>query len=380
MKRSYQVIVVGAGPAGSTLAFELASRGIRILLLERAVFPRYKCCAGGLTVKAANLLRFNINTFVDDVISSMFVTFRGSSPFHRYSTVPIMYTVMRETFDYALAKKAQEAGVDILQGVEAHAIRVNDLDVEVSTTMGSFRSEFVVGADGARSQVRKSMDIKCSGYIVGLQTEVQVTKKELAKWKSRIGIDIGRIRGGYGWVFPKAKHLSIGIAAPVERAKGLKNIYYEYLDSLKLGQRTILRWTASQLPICIGQPIVSQPRAILIGDAAGLADPLSGEGLYNAILSAKLGGNSIERAMTNCDVTLNDYSDAIATKIVPQMKIAYIFSKVLSQLPKQLFGVLNKDERVWQTCSKMLRGEIDYVTIKNKVSNLGGLYSLVSRI
>jgi flavin-dependent dehydrogenase len=207
-----------------------------------------------------------------------------------------------------------------------------------------------------------------------------VTKKELAKWKSRIGIDIGRIRGGYGWVFPKANHLSIGIAAPVERAKGLKNIYYEYLDSLKLGQRTILRWTASQLPICIGQPIVSQPRAILIGDAAGLADPLSGEGLYNAILSAKLGGNSIERAITNCDVTLNDYSDAVATKIVPQMKIAYIFSKVLSQLPKQLFGVLNKDERVWQTCSKMLRGEIDYVTIKNKVSNLGGLYSLVSRI
>jgi hypothetical protein len=62
------------------------------------------------------------------------------------------------------------------------------------------------------------------------------------------------------------------------------------------------------------------------------------------------------------------------------MKTAYVFSKVLSQLPKRLFGILNKDERVWQACSKLLRGEIDYVTIKNKVSNLGSLYSFVSRI
>jgi geranylgeranyl reductase family protein len=382
VRHSYQVIVIGAGPAGATLAFELANRGIRTLVLERKTLPRDKCCAGGLTVKAAQLLGINIDNLIEDVIYHAMVTCPGKNPYYGHSAVPIMYTVKRETFDHALVKRAQEAGAEILQGIEARAIQIKDLGVEVSTAIGSFFSEFIVGADGSRSQVREAMDvdiIKSKALIVGLQTDVSVTKKELARWKSQIGIDIGRIRGGYGWVFPKADHLSIGIGAPSDKAKGLKNILSEYRDSLKLGQHTVLRWNAGLLPVCVEQPIVSRDRAILIGDAAGLADPLTGEGLHNAILSARLGAAAIEKALNNADVLLDDYRNALATTIIPQMKIAHVFSKVLTQLPKQLFKVLSKNERVWPACCNMLCGEIDYITIKNKVSSLGKLHSFVSR-
>jgi geranylgeranyl reductase family protein len=382
LRRNLQVIVIGAGPAGATLAFELANRGIRTLVLERKILPRYKCCAGGLTVKAAQLLGIDIDNLIEDVIYRAMVTFRGNNPFYGSSAVPFMYTVRRETFDHALVQRAQEAGAEVLQGVAARAIRITDLGVEVATAAGSFRSEFLVGADGPRSQVRKAMDIdviKNKALIVGLQTDVRVTQKELARWKSQIGIDIGRIRGGYGWVFPKSDHLSIGVGALADKARGLKNILAQYRDSLKLGQHTVLRANAGLLPACIDTPVVSQDRAILIGDAAGLADPLSGEGLHNAILSARLGAAAIDRALNNSGVLQDDYRNALAVAIIPQMKIAHVFSKVLAQLPGQLFRVLNKNERIWPAWCHMLCGEIDYITIKNKIRSLGRLYDLIVR-
>lgn len=380
MQPNYQVIIVGAGPAGSVLAYELAARRIKVLVLERAVLPRYKCCAGGLTVTAAELLGTNIEGVVDDTIFGAIVTFKGSDPYYGHYAQPIMYTVMREKFDHALVERAQEAGADILQGLEVYSIEVSSLGVEVSTARGSFRSEFVAGADGARSRISKAMAIaKHNAHIVGLETEVRVPREELARWQSRIGVDIGRLGRGYGWVFPKASHLSVGFACPIEEAKGLRRVFHEYLDSLRLGQYTIVRRAAGLVPVCVGQPIVARGRVLLVGDAAGLADPVTGEGLHSAILSAQLGAASIERALTRGDVTLDDYSAAVAATIVPQMKVAFLFSKALSHVPAKIFGVLNRDERLWKACCNMLRGETDYVTIKKKITGLGGLYSLISR-
>jgi len=352
-----------------------------VLVLDRAVFPRYKCCAGGLTVKAAKLLDININGLADDVISGAIVTFKGSKPYYGHSASPIMYTVMREGFDHALVKRAQDAGADILEEVEAHGIQVSTRGVEVSTAMGSFWSEFVAGADGAGSRVAKAMNIaKHDAHIVGLESEIRVTREELAKWKSRIAIDIGRTQGGYGWVFPKADHLSVGISCRADKAKGLRRVFREYLDSLKFGRHTIARCAAGLLPVCVGQTVVAQGRAIVLGDAAGLADPLTGEGMHNAILSAQLGAAVIQKALSSGEAALGDYSETVAATIIPQMKLACVFSKMLSQLPVKLFRVLNQDERVWKACCYMLRGEMDYVTIKNRVSSLGKLYSLISHI
>jgi geranylgeranyl reductase family protein len=378
---SHQVIIVGAGPAGSTLAYELAVRKIKVLVLERARLPRYKCCAGGLTVKAAELIGVNITGLVDDVVSGAIITFKGNNPYHGNSDSPIMYTVRRETFDYALVKRARRAGADILEGVEARTVQFGSRNVKVSTTMGSFEAEFVAGADGARSLVAKSMGIiKHNAYVVGLACEVKVGEEELVKWRSRIGIDIGRIRGGYGWVFPKSDHLSIGIACPADKAKGLKHIFREYLDSLELGQCTVNRWGAGFLPILVGTPTVARGRAMLLGDAAGLVDPLTGEGIFNAILSAQIGASAVEKALLRGGVELNDYSDALGAIMVPQMKEAFVFSKVLSRLPAKLFKILNQDNKVWKACCGMLRGEMDYVTIRKKVSSLGGLYDFISHI
>jgi geranylgeranyl reductase family protein len=380
LQRNYDVIIVGAGPAGATLAYELVSRGIRVLILEKAALPRYKCCAGGLTIRAAKLLGINIDGVIDNAISSAVVTFAGANPYRGSFPEIIMYTVMREKFDYALVKRAEKAGADILEGLEAQEIHLNDTNVDVSTSAGNFRSQFVAGADGAKSIVARALGVeRNSNNIVGIETEVMVADEELVRWKSQIAIDLGRIPSGYAWVFPKADHLSIGIACLADKAKDLKLRYWQFMKSLNFSHYTIARWDSSLLPFCTGQVVVARGRAILVGDAAGLADPLSGEGLHNAILSAQLAAPAMEKSLRCGEILLGDYLKSVEEKIIPEMKIAYVFSRVLAQFPPALFKRLEREERVWKGCCYMLRGEINYSTIKNKISTIGGLYNLVLR-
>ena len=110
MKSRYEVIIVGAGPAGATLAYELASKGVKVLLLEKETLPRHKCCAGGLTVRAARLLGTDIHEVVEGAVSGAVITLRGDNPYCGHHDQTLMYTVMRDRLDFALAKRARRPG------------------------------------------------------------------------------------------------------------------------------------------------------------------------------------------------------------------------------------------------------------------------------
>lgn len=370
--RDYEVIIVGAGPAGATMAYELASRQIKVLVLEKAVFPRYKCCAGGLTVRSAALLGTNIDSFVENTISGAVVTFAGDGRYQGSSDKVMMYTVDRERFDFALMKRAQEAGAHILQGLEAKAIDFGDRDVRTSTTDGDFYSRFIVGADGAGSLVARALGINTSkNHLAGVQAEVRVTDQELAKRKSEIAIELGRVSNGYAWVFPKSQHLSIGVACVAGKAKALRRYCREFLESLSLGRYTIARWGSGIIPVCTGSAVCTRGRAVLLGDAAGLADPLTGEGIHGAILSAQLAAPAIEKSLQLGEVRLDDYRKSVEERIVPEARTAHVFSRVLGLFPREVFRLLEEDERIWEAGCKMMRGEINYSAIESMINALG---------
>lgn len=374
LKPESDVIIVGCGPAGATLAYELASKGIRVLVLEKTKFPRYKCCAGGLTIKAAHLLGEDLHGLVDNAISDVTIALSGRNPYHGYSSEPIMYTVTREKFDLALMKRAEKAGVDLLQDREVRSIAFNREGVDVSTVEGNLRCKIIAGADGARSVVARAAGADVNKQrLIAIETEVLVDRNELARWKSHVAIDIGRIPAGYGWVFPKASHLSIGMGCLADEAKNLKHFFLEFLQSLQLGHYTIDRWTADILPMCTGSQTLAHGRAILLGDAATLADPLTGEGLHNAIFSAQLAAPPIQKFLNGDEQALEEYRRCVEEKIISDMRIAYTFSKVLAHLPLKLFGLLDRDERVWKAGCRLLTGETNYQTIAKELGSLGGL-------
>ena len=378
MQHNFDVIIVGAGPAGAVLAGELVRKGISVALVEKERLPRYKCCAGGLSVRAVKLLNLDISDVVENEITGATFTYNGERPYYRQDNTLVGYTIMRDKFDHLLTKRAEAAGAVVLQEHEARTISMDDQGVQVNTSAGNYFSRFVVGADGGKGVVAKTLGFRGDlSYVIAIESEVAVTEMVRQKWNSKITIDLGLLPG-YAWVFPKSDHLSVGIACNRSKAKGLKRHYQEFLDSLLLGPCIIAQRRGAFIPTCKGKVSAVRGRALLVGDAAGLADPLTGEGIYHAILSAHLAAPVIERSLQNGPNRLIEYQVALEKEILPNLKIANFISNVIFKIPSISFGVMNRDERIWRTACSLLRGETNYVAIKNRIHALGGFYTFLS--
>ena len=110
----YDVIIVGAGPSGATLAYELAKRGIGVIVLEKEIFPRYKCCAGGITHKVLNLLDFDISEAIEETIYDIRFLYKLEKSYLGHYDKPLLYTVTRDAFDNLLVERAQQYGARFL--------------------------------------------------------------------------------------------------------------------------------------------------------------------------------------------------------------------------------------------------------------------------
>jgi len=380
LEQSHDVIVVGAGPAGATLAYELGKRGIGVLVLEKEKLPRYKCCAGGVTSKAAKLLDFDISEVAEDVIYGFSFTFNLGSPYLGQHSQPLIYTVMRNVFDYFLVKRAQQLGAVLMDGQKVTQIQVSADWVEISTTDSIFRSRLVVGADGAYSVVARELGMGRSiEYLVGIESEIVVPEEELVKWKSRVQIDLGCIPGGYAWVFPKRNHLSIGAGCLASKARHLNRHHQKFLNSLSIGSYTIARSSSHLIPTCTKGRLVWQDKVLLLGDAAGLTDPLTGEGIYNAIQSAQLAAPVIENSLLGGKVGLQDYQQIVEGKIMSELRIARTLSKKFVRFPRLAFGMFNRSDGAWRAISNLMLGEIDYAAIKGKAGGFKGILNRLLR-
>jgi len=378
LKQGNDVVIVGAGPAGAVLAYELARRGIGVLLLEKEKLPRYKCCAGGITTKAAKLIDFDFSEVVEDTVSRVDITLNLGTPYPGQHDEPLMYTVMRDAFDHYLVRQAQQRGATLIDGQRVTRVQTRGDWVEVSTTENTFRSRLVAGADGAYSVVARELGMaRSTDCFMGVESETLVAEEDLTRWRSRAQMELGYISGGYGWVFPKHHHLSVGAGCVTSRAGRLKARHSEFLASLGAGSHRVLRYSSHLIPTCTKGRLVLQDKALLLGDAAGLADPLTGEGIHNAILSAQLAAPVIEDLLAHENTGLEHYQQGIEEKIISELKIARVLSKLFIRFPHLAFAMLNRSEGVWRAGCGLILGQVTYADIKQSA---GGFKSILHRL
>jgi geranylgeranyl reductase family protein len=354
----HDVVIVGAGPAGAILGYELAQKGINVLILEKGRLPRYKTCAGGVTVRAANLLDFDISPVTQQLINGVRITHKlGDETVKRYDK-PLIHMVMRDKFDHFLVQKAQEAGAKVIDGQRVNQIQVIAHQATVITANYKFKTQIVAGADGANGIVARSLGLMRGGYVgLALQAEVSASSEAMAKWDSTVGFDLGYMPNGYGWIFPKKDHFSIGTWGPIHLAKDLKPYYNRLVESQNLGSHKVDSFKGQSMALRKAGMAIQRDNALLLGDAAGLINVLSGEGIYYAIRSAQLAAPVIARALESNAIELQDYERAVDCELMPELQLGQSLLRLYSRSPWLYFNWLKGSEHLWRAACRWIRGE-----------------------
>src|SRR5919199_1231084 len=154
--RRYDVIVVGAGPAGSTTAYRLARAGARAMMLDRARFPRDKPCGGGLTIRAVRELPFSVEPVVEDTVHAFGFGLRYARRAELRSAKPLVLMTQRRRLDAFLAEQAAEAGAEFRDGAKVTDVAA---DGEVVLDGERLHADVVVGADGANGVTARAVDL-----------------------------------------------------------------------------------------------------------------------------------------------------------------------------------------------------------------------------
>jgi geranylgeranyl reductase family protein len=334
--KTYDVVIVGAGPAGTILAYLLAKEGVEVLIIEKQPLPRYKPCAGGLTRRAVAALPFEVKEVVEDEAYTIRTFLRNEPLFVETEQKPIVSMVMRDRFDQWLVKKALDEGARIEEGVGFKSLFGSPGHLTVTTSRGDFGCRLVVGADGVNSRVARALGLEVRRKtMVAVQGEVYSSDPcRIDGFRNSAHFDFGVIPKGYAWVFPKKDHLSIGVLTTSRKVKHLRGHFYSYLKLKELNDCAIIR--SLRLHLIPFHPDrrnrLSTERGLVVGDATGFADPITGEGIFHAIKESRMASEVLLKALRSGYHQLPEYSRLLKEEMMEDLQYAQRFAGVLYRI------------------------------------------------
>ena len=360
----YDVIVVGSGPAGSMAAYTLARDNFQVALIEKKRHPRPKPCGGGLQEKARRLLPFDISGVVERVVSGMVFQLGLRDRFVRRTVSPIVYNLSREPFDHLLVRQAVAGGATLIEGEGLVSLEYKEGGVSLLTENNRYLAKVVIGADGAASVVRRVINPRgISQEAVGLICELEKSRASASGGQRAptaipedlFIVDWGTVPAGYAWIFPKEKTWTTGAMAPRSLSRHLIGYLKAFLEKegLKLDMERI---KAHPIPTRTpGEPISSR-WGVLVGDAAGLTDPFTGEGLYYAIASGQRAAYWVkEHLREGADLRL--YEDDIDKGLMEEIVVAGKLRGFFNTFSGYVHGLYRRNDRLWMAFCEVMRGD-----------------------
>lgn len=284
----YDAVIIGGGPAGLCTAVNLLSHGVSCCIIDKAVFPREKICAGVLTIKTREKINSIFRGFPwEDLkcstISKLKIQFRNTS-IGTYNLKYPYVIVNRAQFDYELMKYFLRMNGKLMENERSYKINISDNNIILSDGT-IIQYDFLVGADGINSRIRKFIDPLYKPKALCIQAFT-----EPDSCPEYVSADFGYIHSGYCWNIPRGNKLGIGVAGSIKELNNIKKTFTTQAAIYEIGKKDIRSW-----PLSCGN-YVRKPinkNIILVGDAAGLVDPVTGEGIYYAIESGILAADSI---------------------------------------------------------------------------------------
>ncbi|AXK32011.1 geranylgeranyl reductase family protein [Streptomyces armeniacus] len=365
----WDVVVVGAGPAGASAAYAAAVAGRRVLLLEKSELPRYKTCGGGIIGLSRDALPPGFELPLRDRVHAVTFSLNGKLSRTRRSKRMLFGLINRPEFDHALVQSAERAGAELRTGVtvsrvEQHGPGVPDrrtVAVVLSGDEEPVLARAVVGADGSASRIGSHVGVKLDQVDLGLEAEIPVPDSVAEDWAGRVLIDWGPLPGSYGWVFPKENTLTVGVIS----ARGEGAATRRYLDDFvaRLGLAGFTPSVSSgHLTRCrTDDSPLSRGRVLVCGDAAGLLEPCTREGISFALRSGRLAGEWAVRVAESHDAVdarrqaLN-YAFAVKAGLGVEMGVGRRMFTAFSRRPGLLHAALTGFRPAWNAFSRITRG------------------------
>ncbi len=371
MNTKYDVIIVGGGPAGGTAAYFLGQSGRRVLVLEKETLPRYKACGGGLSAHVLEQFPFSFEAVIESKVKAISYALGAQT-----ITIPLpdqsIRMVMRDDFDEYLLKHAQ---AEIRQGVAVCSVEERANGVIVETTEGErIEGGYLIAADGASSVVARSVGLRRKKVMAGaIEVEAVVPADLFARFADKPLFIFGEVATGYLWIFPKSDHLSIGIGAlhpkPGELQATLERVMTRYGISIK-GQP----YKGHPIPIYNRREPINTHRTLLVGDAAGLVDPFTGEGIRFAIKSGRLAAEAVLSGQPE------RYPALVDRQIGCNHRLGIILTSLFYNLPQPSFELVVRNPFVTRALVDMLADRIGYAGVMLQMFGTLPLFLLTETI
>ena len=359
---SFDVAVIGAGPGGAVAAGWLARGGASVALIEKETLPRYKTCGGGLVRRALQFLPPDVELPVQDPCAAVAMHIRGGRSFRVQRAHPIVVMTMRSELDHALTQVAVRAGAVLHSPCELHALAQDARGVELQTSTGVLRAAFVIAADGALGPTARSAGwTKPVETVAALEAEVTLAPDALARFRGSARFDLGTPEAGYGWAFPKRAQLSAGVLTMRRKSGGLRTALQSYLAGLDLPRALAIEEHGFVIPIRPRREGFVRGRVLLTGDAAGFADPVTGEGISWAMQSGQLAAQALLDARFDPRRSGASYSRRVAREILPELRVARTLARILyhrPQLARRLFE--RSGQALCESMTDVVCGERSY--------------------
>jgi geranylgeranyl reductase family protein len=341
--KRFDAIVVGAGPAGSVTAYRLARAGAKVLLVDRARFPRDKPCGGGLTIRAVRELPVDPAPVVEASVDTFQLGLDYRRGIERRSSEPLVLMTQRRRLDALLAERAAEAGADFRDVQKVSKVTLDDEGVRVDRA----RASFLVGADGANGVTAKALGLGAlRGHGVALEGNAEADFD-----RTKAAVQLGSVPGGYAWIFPKEEHVNVGVGGWEHQGPRLREHLARLCGEYGIDATRLTDVRGHRLPMRAPGSKLVRGRALLVGDAAGLIDPLSGDGMYEAFVSARLAAEAI------LEGEVERYEPRLDAELARTLAASWKAKLAFDRFPRLTYAIA-RAPLVWPFFEGFVRGDV----------------------
>lgn len=372
MTNRFDLIVIGSGPAGSAAALCAAQAGLSVAVIDKAAFPRDKLCGGGLTGRS---MRYLDEIFAKGPDPDLFLSTRQFRLTYQgrkiggQSDAPALHMTMRHDFDAMLHTRAKAAGAQVFAPARITTIDTNTPAVTLADGR-VLQAQALIGADGANSATARALfgrafDPDKIGF--GLEVELDRALSD----DNTTEIDLGAAQWGYGWVFPKHGSITLGVGGIHSKNPDMKAHLAQYLalhePDLRLDQ---IKCKGAFLPFGDFRKTPGRGRVLLAGDAAGLVDPITGEGIAWAMKSGQFAASAVITALQKdspyqvLDLYLRHLSYIHKEMTAARRIRALIYaSPIRAYFPR----AVERNPSMSRAYLRLLAGELDYADLGTSV-------------